>query len=104
MKRTDATLRVAAALMDQPHAPHWGYQTSKSSGVRPGTLYPILNKFLEEGWLAGKWENPEEISGRPPRRYYELTAEGMSGLRALLASAAGTRFSSAPLRPARGLS
>jgi PadR family transcriptional regulator PadR len=89
-RRTPALLQVAAAFMQAPEDRHWGYELSKTAGLRSGVLYPILQRMLDDGWLTDGWENPAEIQGRPPRRYYELTDVGRSELGALavLASAA----------------
>ena len=68
---------------------HWGYELSKRSGVRSGVMYPILQRMLNEGWLADGWEDQPQAgrAKRPPRRYYELTDEGKAALSAVLAEA-----------------
>lgn len=77
MKRTQAALRIASALLESPNEHHWGYRLSRSSDVRSGVLYPILARMLGAGWLRDGWEDPTRINdGRPPRRYYELTDRG----------------------------
>jgi PadR family transcriptional regulator PadR len=40
--------------------------------VNPNTMYPLLRRLEEQGWIEGKWEHPE----RRTRRYYSLTPEG----------------------------
>lgn len=88
MRRTHALIQVAQALMEDPTGRHWGYDLSKRAGVRSGVLYPILHRMLEEQWLEDGWEERDERnSSRPPRRYYELTAEGASALEAVLREA-----------------
>ena len=37
------------------------------------SLYPLLYRLEERGWLQGKWV---EQAGERRRRYYGLTAEG----------------------------
>jgi PadR family transcriptional regulator PadR len=84
MKITHSLVQVTLALMDDPEGRHWGYDLSTRSGVRSGVLYPILHRMLGEGWLTDGWEDASQIKeGRPPRRYYELTAEGISHLAAI---------------------
>lgn len=95
MRRTHTLVQVAAALAAAPDERHWGYQLSKRSGVRPGAMYPVLDRMLGEGWLADGWETMTDHSAkqRPPRRYYRLTEDGKTGLRALLDDArADPRF------------
>jgi PadR family transcriptional regulator, regulatory protein PadR len=45
--------------------------------VVEGTLYPLLSRLRTQGLLKYSWE--ESKSG-PPRKYYELTAEGKKTL------------------------
>jgi PadR family transcriptional regulator PadR len=41
--------------------------------VVEGTLYPLLSRLKNGGYLAYQWQ--ESVQG-PPRKYYELTDEG----------------------------
>ena len=41
--------------------------------VVEGTLYPLLTRLKNDGYLGYRWE--ESVQG-PPRKYYELTDEG----------------------------
>jgi len=85
MRTTHALVEVALALMEDPTGRHWGYELSKSSGVRSGVLYPMLTRMLEEGWVSDGWEEFTSIrEKRPPRRYYELTDKGRLALGAVL--------------------
>lgn len=51
--------------------------------VVEGTLYPLLTRLKNEGFLSYRWE--ESKSG-PPRKYYQLTELGRSMLNELRAS------------------
>lgn len=98
MRRTYALVQVALALLADSTSRHWGYELSKQSGVRSGVMYPILQRMLDQGWLADGWEDHLEIGEekRPPRRYYEVTDAGRDALGGLVADARrDTRF--APL-------
>jgi PadR family transcriptional regulator, regulatory protein PadR len=49
--------------------------------VVEGTLYPILTRLKNEGFLSYRWE---ESNSGPPRKYYSVTPEGtafLTGLR-----------------------
>jgi PadR family transcriptional regulator PadR len=48
--------------------------------VVEGTLYPILTRLKNEGFLSYRWE--ESTSG-PPRKYFCLTPEGLLFLQEL---------------------
>lgn len=85
MRHTDALVRVAVALCSAPEERHWGYPLTKITGLRTGTLYPLLASMLTEGWLTDGWEVIDPvIEKRPPRRYYELTPAGLMELGAVV--------------------
>jgi PadR family transcriptional regulator len=95
MRKTHAQVQVAMALLEDPTARHWGYELSKKASVRSGVLYPMLTRFLDEGLVQDGWEDPATISGRPPRRYYELTDKGRMVLGGVLQEARNdARFTS----------
>jgi PadR family transcriptional regulator PadR len=54
--------------------------TSAKMMVVEGTLYPLLTRLKNSGWLDYKWV--ESASG-PPRKYYILTDEGKVFLNAM---------------------
>lgn len=46
-------------------------------GMFSGTLYPILRRLEEAGWIRGFWEDIDPtIVGRPRRKFYKLTVVG----------------------------
>ena len=45
--------------------------------VVEGTLYPLLTRLKKDGLLAYEWQ---ESTQGPPRKYYELTADGQQFL------------------------
>lgn len=51
--------------------------------VVEGTLYPILTRMKNAGYLTYRWE---ESPQGPPRKYYSLTEEGKEYLRGMDAS------------------
>ncbi len=74
------TLLVVALLLESPRSWHYGYGISQRTGLRSGTLYPILARLAEMGWLDTKWEESGQ-PGRPPRHTYRLTSEGAKAAR-----------------------
>ena len=42
-----------------------------------GTLYKALGRLEEMGLLSSRWEESDAAEGRPRRRLYELTGEGV---------------------------
>jgi DNA-binding PadR family transcriptional regulator len=73
--RSPQTLQVLRLLVEEPSLWHYGYEISQRTGLKSGTLYPILIRLAEQGWLETRWAPPER-PGRPARHTYRLTAEG----------------------------
>lgn len=71
------TRSVLEALSRTPREWRYGYELCKSSGLKSGTLYPLLIRLHERGLLEAEWRAPE-VPGRPPRHAYRLTAEGLA--------------------------
>jgi len=92
---TAATLDVLDAFVaDAPDDQH-GFRLARRTRRPAGTIYPILVRLEEMGWLASRWdENTPE--GRPRRRLYHLTEAGLAGATALLAERRGRPVSSSP--------
>jgi PadR family transcriptional regulator PadR len=93
------TLAVLDLLLAESGAWHYGYDLSRRIGLRSGTLYPILVRLAERGWLETRWAEPER-PGRPPRHTYRLTA---AGARAAAATVADGTSARSPLRATAGM-
>ena len=88
MKLTGPLERVLRVLTADPAAQHYGYDLMKAAGLPSGTLYPMLARLQQEGLVQSEWEaQREDAGGRPPRKYYRLTAEGVRVARLELAHA-----------------
>jgi PadR family transcriptional regulator, regulatory protein PadR len=70
---SDQTLTLFASL--SPTAWRHGYELAKQTGLKSGTLYPILIRLAERGLVEARWEE-EQPAGRPRRHLYRLTADG----------------------------
>jgi PadR family transcriptional regulator, regulatory protein PadR len=75
MRCSPQTLLVLRALSQTSTPWHYGYALSQITGLKSGTLYPILARMHDSGWVETKWESSSE-PGRPPRHLYRLTALG----------------------------
>jgi PadR family transcriptional regulator, regulatory protein PadR len=75
MRLTYPTTLVFQALL-QGH--HHGFDIMDATGLPSGTVYPILRRLDAEGYVRSRWEKEglARKEQRPPRRYYELTANG----------------------------
>lgn len=60
----------------------YGFEIMRAAHLPSGTVYPLLRRLEASGLLASRWENADEAhdEGRPPRRYYEATPEGLAAL------------------------
>ncbi|MDG6106712.1 PadR family transcriptional regulator [Dactylosporangium aurantiacum] len=86
IRMTTALAKVVAALLHDPTAEHYGLELMRATGHPSGTLYPILVRLEAAGWVSTRWEEIDAAeAGRPPRRYYRLTAEGVVAARQALA-------------------
>lgn len=81
------TLSVLAALMREPSQWQHGYEMAQETGLKSGTMYPILIRLSDRGLLEASWEE-EPAPGRPRRHLYRLTPDGLAVARAALAAAA----------------
>lgn len=96
-KCSDQTLALLAVLTGQPRVWRHGYDLSGETGLKSGTLYPILMRLCDRGFLDSKWV-AHEIAGRPPRHMYRLTAQGIAFAREQLAAGVVESGSSAAAR------
>lgn len=69
------TRAVVELLLADPERWSHGYDLSKEAGIASGTLYPMLLRLADRGYLESKWEEAP-IPGRPPRHLYRLTDSG----------------------------
>jgi transcriptional regulator len=78
LKKGSAELIILSIVEPRPRH---GYEISKLIGARSAgqlrfhvaSLYPLLYRLEERGWLRGRWV---EKPGQRRRRYYSLTPEG----------------------------
>lgn len=77
------TLLTLEKFVDRPGEWRYGYELSRETGLKSGTLYPILMRLEKCGLLEARWIATD--AGVPPRHTYRLTANGSSFARARLA-------------------
>ncbi|MGC1361389.1 MAG: PadR family transcriptional regulator [Silvibacterium sp.] len=69
------TLLILDVFLESAKQWKYGYDLSRSTGLKSGTLYPLLMRLADRKLLETSWETVEP--GRPPRHLYRLTAEGV---------------------------
>ncbi|HEX8723847.1 MAG TPA: PadR family transcriptional regulator [Gemmatimonadaceae bacterium] len=84
LKKGSAEFLVLSLL---EHQPRHGYELSKLIESRSrgtltfhvASLYPLLYRMEDRGWIAGRWV---EKAGERRRRFYRVTAAGQKALAA----------------------
>ena len=84
MRLTYATALVLLAL-DRGY--RHGFDIIDATGLKAGTVYPILRRLDAERLARSAWEAVQRAraEGRPPRRNYTITAAGEQALADALA-------------------
>jgi DNA-binding PadR family transcriptional regulator len=102
VKLTGPLERVLRVFLSDISAHHYGYDLMKAAGLPSGTLYPMLARLQDQGLVTSEWEPaPVDANGRPPRKYYQLTGDGIRVARLELAQAT-RRARPQAARPAPG--
>ncbi len=78
------TLSVLAALCAEPREWRHGYGIVRDTGLKSGSMYPILIRLADRGLVEARWEE-EQPAGRPRRHLYRLTPGGLAAATAALA-------------------
>jgi len=79
---------LLATLLNTPDIWWHGYDLSKETGLKSGTLYPTLMRLKEQGLLVSEWREPTQ-PGRPPRHVYQLSVTGLALAKAQARDAKG---------------
>jgi DNA-binding PadR family transcriptional regulator len=77
------TYPTAIVLLAVTRGFRHGFDIIDASGLKSGTVYPILRRLEEAGMLRARWESIADArdAQRPPRRYYQMTGIGARALR-----------------------
>jgi PadR family transcriptional regulator, regulatory protein PadR len=97
-------LEILGAMLEDAMAWHYGLGLSKTAGIAAGTIYPMLARLENAGWLESRWEEAgPENEGRPRRRLYRLTGLGerkaVARLNEIAQLAKRVRIARRPLAP-----
>ncbi len=74
VRMTLQTQLVLRAFLADPQQRRYGLELCDMVGLPSGTIYPILARLEQIGWLESDWE--EAAAGRPRRRFYRLAPDG----------------------------
>jgi DNA-binding PadR family transcriptional regulator len=79
------TRTVLERFLERPTDWRYGYELSRATGLKSGTLYPILMRLEKYALLEAQWVTTD--AGTPPRHTYRLTPNGLELARTQLAEA-----------------
>jgi len=91
------TRAVLNALRDLPGQWRYGYDIARQTGLKSGTLYPIMARLADRRLLETRWED-DPPEGRPRRHLYRLTAAGEAMAAAVPATVIAARPTPRPGR------
>jgi DNA-binding PadR family transcriptional regulator len=76
------SLSAVAVLGAVSRGVRHGFDIMDATGLPSGTVYPALARLERDGYVRSRWESRTTATreGRPPRRYYEVTAHGARAL------------------------
>jgi PadR family transcriptional regulator, regulatory protein PadR len=81
-RMTIPTQLVLRALLADASKEQYGVEVGAAAGLPSGTVHPILARLETAGWLQSRWEEIDpRAEGRPARRYYRLTPDGVEPAR-----------------------
>lgn len=80
------TTAVLSALAEAGEGWSHGYDLCRALDLKAGTVYPILIRLAERGYVETSWET-DPPRGRPARHLYRLSTAGAELTRTLAATA-----------------
>jgi PadR family transcriptional regulator PadR len=99
-RMTLPTQLVLRAMLEEPTREMYGLEICSAAKLPSGTIHPILARLEGLGWLESHWEDVDpRTEGRPRRRYYRLSRDGVALAQAALAKAYSSGAALAQLRP-----
>jgi DNA-binding PadR family transcriptional regulator len=97
---TKQLLKVLEALLSEPGREWYGLELMDATKLTSGTLYPILHRLVQDGWLARQGAAPSDRGG-PGRRLYVLTGVGEQAASSILAERSEPKRRTSPRRAPR---
>jgi len=99
---TDATLDVLEVLLAGDDE-LYGLKIARAAGRPTGSVFPILARLEQLGWVTSEWESGDPAARGPRRRFYRLNGVGSPSALELLARRRGAaRWDAASSWPASG--
>lgn len=61
-----------------------GWAIMKATKRSGPTVYGVLDRLEDAGWISGRWEDENPEPGKPRRRFYSITPTGVIVAREIL--------------------
>src|SRR5690348_14932116 len=61
-----------------------GWAIMKATKRSGPTVYGVLDRLEDAGWISGRWEDENPEPGKPRRRLYKITPTGVVGAREII--------------------
>jgi PadR family transcriptional regulator, regulatory protein PadR len=80
------TAAVLRLFLSEPERFRYGREIVVETGLKSGSLYPMLHRLEGRGLLLSEWEDVDAAlgGGRRPRRLYRLDGDRVEEARVLL--------------------
>lgn len=77
---------VLGLFIREPAIERYGLEVIEATGMKSGSLYPILHRLESRGFLLSSWEDPASAiaAQRRPRRRYRLATDSTVAAQAAL--------------------
>lgn len=92
---TETTLDVLEVLLHES-GDLYGLKIAKAAERPTGSVFPILARLEDRGWVTSEWAVRDAAEHGPRRRFYELSPDGFVQARQLLVQRRGETARSRP--------
>jgi DNA-binding PadR family transcriptional regulator len=72
-------LEVLLQAFDSHASDLHGWAIMKATKRSGPTVYGVLDRLEDTGWISGRWEKENPEPGKPRRRLYSITPTGVIG-------------------------
>jgi PadR family transcriptional regulator PadR len=95
LRATEATLDVLEVLLSGDQE-LYGLKIAKAAGRPTGSVFPILARLEQLGWVTSAWEAGDPAARGPRRRFYQLSGVGLPKAQALVSQRRSSRRAWSP--------
>jgi DNA-binding PadR family transcriptional regulator len=87
VERITRSLVDVLAVLVQAHGcdeERHGWELMRETHLAGPTVYRVLDRLEETGWITGRWEETNPDPSKPRRRFYRLSEKGLAEARTIL--------------------